>query len=261
LVSRTRLSSAGEKPARNTQLRSRDQDGMTAVALLSNPFRVRSRPVSVATVTMPVESTPDLALLGRLRAGDESAFAILVDTHGPTMLKVARTYVRSHAVAEEVVQEAWLGVFNGIDRFEGRSSLRTWILRIVVNIAITRGTKESRSVPLSSLATGEDGPSIELDRFRAADDVYPGHWLSYPTDWRTLPATVLEAKETLEVVKEAIEGLPEMQRLVITLRDVAGMEPDEVREALGLTDGNQRVLLHRARSRVRSRLEEHLDAV
>jgi RNA polymerase sigma-70 factor, ECF subfamily len=233
---------------------------MSSLALAERAFRPQARRVSVGTMAIPTAAREELALLERLRAGDEAAFSMLVREHGPTMLKVARTYVRSRAVAEEVVQEAWVGVLKAIDRFEGRSSLRTWILRIVVNIAITRGTRESRSVPMSALATGDDEPAVDVDRFRSADDPYPGHWRSYPTDWRTLPAGVLEGKETLALVKAAIEELPEMQRLVITLRDVVGMEPDEVCETLGLTDGNQRVLLHRARSSVRTRLERHFDA-
>jgi RNA polymerase sigma-70 factor, ECF subfamily len=204
-------------------------------------------------------ATEELELVARLRDGDEQAFVALVEEHSPAMLAVARAHVRTHAVAEEVVQEAWVGVLKGIHRFEGRSSLRTWILRIVVNTAITRGIKEARSTPFSSLAQ-DDEPAVEPERFRSGDDPFPGHWHRYPADWSSLPEQTLESRETLAVVKEAIGELPEPQRLVITMRDVAGLDAEEVCSALGVSEGNQRVLLHRARARVRSRLEAHLDA-
>ena len=202
----------------------------------------------------------EAALIARLRAGDERAFEDVVTRFYPSMLAVARGYVRSRSVAEEVVQEAWLGVLNGLDRFEGRSSLRTWVLRIVANIAQTRGVREARVVPVSSLRSEADEPAVEPERFRAAGDPFPGHWWSYPTDWRTLPESKLLSQETLEVVKNAIEELPDVQRTVITMRDVAGCDSDEVCQALEISEGNQRVLLHRARARVRTALERHLDA-
>ena len=201
----------------------------------------------------------EAALIARLRAGDEAAFESLVQDLYPAMLAVARGYARSRAVADEIVQETWLAVFKGIDRFEGRSSLRTWVLTIVANIARTRAAKEARSVPFSSLDAGGDEPAVEPERFRGPDDPFPGHWRSYPTDWRTLPEQRLQSVETVDVVREAIEELPEAQRLVITLRDVAGCSSEEVCDALGVSPGNQRVLLHRARARVRTRLERHLD--
>jgi RNA polymerase sigma-70 factor (ECF subfamily) len=204
-------------------------------------------------------SAEDLALLDGLRAGDESAFTTLVARHTPTMLAVARTYVRTRAVAEEVVQEAWVGVLKGIDQFEGRSSLRTWILRIVANIAMTRGVREARSVPFSSFGDDAD-PIVDADRFRAEDETYPGHWRTYPSNWSEQPEDALLGAETLQLVQAAIDELPEVQRAVITLRDLNGWTPEEVCEALDLTDGNQRVLLHRARGRVRSALEGHFDA-
>jgi RNA polymerase sigma-70 factor (ECF subfamily) len=175
------------------------------------------------------------------------------------MLAVARGYVRSRALAEEVVQEAWLGVLKGLDHFEGRASLRTWVLRIVANIARTRAVREARSVPFSSIEGEPGGPAVEPERFRGPGDPYPGHWTAYPTDWRTLPEEQVSSRETLAVVKQAIEELPETQRLVITLRDITGCSAEEVCEALDLTEGNQRVLLHRARARVRAKLERHLD--
>ena len=198
-------------------------------------------------------------MVARLRAGDEQAFEALVHEHYPTMLSVARGYVRSRAVAEEVVQEAWLGVLKGLDRFEGRSSLKTWIMRIVANIAMTRGTREARSQPFSSFAVGDDEPAVDADRFRDAGDGFGGHWRAYPLDWGTLPDGALLGKETLGVVMRAIDGLPDAQRVVITMRDVAGCPAEEVCEALAVSEGNQRVLLHRARSRVRAALERHFD--
>jgi RNA polymerase sigma-70 factor (ECF subfamily) len=201
-------------------------------------------------------------LVARLRAGDETAFEALVEQHYGTMLSVARTYVKTRAVAEEVVQEAWLGVIAGLARFEGRASLKTWILRILVNTAKTRGVREARSVPFASLAAedDDDGPAVDPDRFSGASDPYPGHWSRPPADWRALPEDALLGRETLAAVMAAIEELPPSQRTVITMRDVAGCDGAEVCAALGISEGNQRVLLHRARSRVRAALERRLDA-
>jgi RNA polymerase sigma-70 factor (ECF subfamily) len=198
-------------------------------------------------------------LIARLRAGDERAFETLVERHYPTMLAVARHYVKGRAVAEEVVQEAWLGVLEGIDRFEGRSSLRTWILRILVNTAKTRGAREARSVPFASLVTEGDEPAVEPERFRSADDPFPGHWRAYPGNWQRLPDEELADKQTLDVVLATIHELPPPQRIVITMRDIQGCDSQEVCEALDVSEGNQRVLLHRARSKVRGALERHLD--
>jgi RNA polymerase sigma-70 factor (ECF subfamily) len=205
-------------------------------------------------------SGPDEAvLLDRLRAGDEQAFEELVDGHYPTMLAVARGYVKSRAVAEEVVQEAWVGVLKGLDRFEGRSSLRTWIIRIVVNIAQTRGAREARSVPLSSLAPDGQEPAVEPERFRGRQDSFAGHWRRYPLNWEALPEQALFGRETLDVVMAAVTALPPAQRQVIALRDISGWSAEDVCDALDITAGNQRVLLHRARSRVRATLEDHFD--
>jgi RNA polymerase sigma-70 factor (ECF subfamily) len=217
--------------------------------------------VTQAKVQSPpaVTSADEAELLARLRDGDERAFEELVDRHYGTMLAVARGYVKSRAVAEEVVQEAWLGVLKGLDRFEGRSSLRTWIVRIVANIARTRGAREARSVPLSSLAPEGDEAAVDPDRFRGSDDAFPGHWLQYPSDWQALPEQSLFGRETLELVMAVVRELPPAQQQVITLRDITGCSAEEVCEALQISAGNQRVLLHRARSRVRSALEEHLD--
>jgi RNA polymerase sigma-70 factor (ECF subfamily) len=175
------------------------------------------------------------------------------------MIAVARGYVRSRGVAEEVVQEAWLGVLKGLEGFEGRAKLRTWVLQIVANIARDRATREARSLPFSSLEGEESEPLIEPERLRGADEPYPGGWRSFPTDWRTLPEERLLARETLELVERVIAELPPAQRTVITLRDVIGCAAGEVSDALGISEGNQRVLLHRARARARARLERYLD--
>ena len=203
--------------------------------------------------------TGDAALVARLRDGDERAFEEAMENLYPAMLATARAYVRSRAVAEDVVQDAWLGVLRGLERFEGRSSLRRWVLQIVANIARTRAVREARTMPFSSFELEGEEPAVEPDRFRGPDDPYPGHWKSYPTDWQTLPEQQLLSNETLEVAQRAIDELPAPQRAVITLRDVTGCDPEEVCDALGISDGNQRVLLHRARARVRAKLEVHLD--
>jgi RNA polymerase sigma-70 factor, ECF subfamily len=201
----------------------------------------------------------DAALVARLREGDESAFAELIDSYGATMLRVAQMYVRDRASAEEVVQETWLAVLNGIDRFEGRSSLKTWLFRILSNRAKTRGERDGRTVPFSSLAAkgGEsDESSVDPDRFLGPDSSTPGAWAAPPRAW---PQDKILEHETLGVIKMAIDELPDAQREVIRLRDVEGWTPMEVTDALEITDGNQRVLLHRARSKVRAALEMYLD--
>ena len=207
----------------------------------------------------PSAAAEEQELLERLRAGDERAFETLVERHYPTMLAVARHYVSSRAVAEEVVQDAWLGVLKGLDRFEGRSSLRTWILRILVNRAKTRGARDARTVPFASIMPQGEEAAVEPERFRGPDDPFPGHWRAYPGTWQRLPEEALADRETLEVVLTAIHRLPPPQRIVITMRDIQGCEAEEVCAALDVSEGNQRVLLHRARSKVRSALERHFD--
>lgn len=204
-------------------------------------------------------SGEDSATVARLRNGEESAFAELVDRYGATMLRVAQMYVRDRASAEEVVQETWLAVLNGIDRFEERSSLKTWLFRILTNRAKTRGERDARSLPFSALAGAEgeaDEPAVDPDRFLGPDSATPGAWAAPPRAW---PEDRVLAGETLGVIESAIEMLPEAQREVIRLRDVEGWSPMEVADALEITDGNQRVLLHRARSKVRSALEDYLE--
>jgi RNA polymerase sigma-70 factor, ECF subfamily len=203
--------------------------------------------------------TEDRELVKRLRDGDESAFVELIDRYGAMMLRVAQMYVRDRGTAEEVVQETWLAVLNGIDRFEERSSLKTWLFRILTNRAKTRGQRDGRMVPFSALAgAGDDAdePSVDPDRFLGPDSPHPGAWAAPPVPW---PQEKLLEGETLNVIEMAIDMLPEAQREVILLRDVDGWTPMEVSEVLDITDGNQRVLLHRARSKVRAALEEYLN--
>jgi RNA polymerase sigma-70 factor, ECF subfamily len=197
--------------------------------------------------------------LDALRSGDEEAFLALVRRHQTAMVRVAQIYVSRRDIAEEVVQEAWLGVLRGLDRFEGRSSLKTWLFRIVTNLAKTRAVREGRTIPFSALRSPESvpEPAVEPERFRRPDDPrWPGHWSSKPTEW---PEQQLLGGETLERIQDAIEALPDSQRAVITLRDVEGWSAQEVCNALELSETNQRVLLHRARSKVRSALERYFD--
>jgi RNA polymerase sigma-70 factor, ECF subfamily len=198
-------------------------------------------------------------LLARLRAGDEAAFEALVTRHYATLLAVAMTYVKGRAVAEEVVQETWLAVIQGLDRFEGRSSIKTWIISILVNKAKTRGVREARTVPFTALAPEGDEPAVPRERFRGSGDAFPGHWRAYPTQWQASAETAAQDRETLQVVVRAIAELPHAQQSVIRMRDVEGYSPGEVCAALDVSEGNQRVLLHRARSRVRAALERHFD--
>jgi len=203
------------------------------------------------------DGSAEADLIARLRAGDEAAFEALVARHYATMLAVAQTYVKGRAVAEEVVQETWLAVIQGLDRFEGRASLKTWILSILVNKAKTRGVREARSVPFASLAGEDDAPAVDPGRFRGPDDAFPGHWQAYPRNWGADVA--VGDRETIRAAMGAIAALPPAQQTVIRMRDVEGYSSEEVCDALDVSEGNQRVLLHRARSRVRAALEEHLD--
>ncbi len=204
-------------------------------------------------------SLEERRLVDALRAGDESAFTTLVQEYGPAMLRVARMFVSSRAVAEEVVQEAWVGVLKGIGRFEGRSSLKTWIFRILTNTAKTRAVREGRSVPFSSLAgEDEEGGAVNADRFLGDDTRFPGHWAAPPQRWEAAPEGRLLAAETLEVLEREIAKLPANQAVVVTMRDVEGFDADEVCNALDISETNQRVLLHRARTKLRRALEEYM---
>ena len=194
------------------------------------------------------------AVVAALRSGDEATFAELVRRHHGSMLRVALLYVSTRDAAAEVVQETWLGVLRGLDRFEGRSSLRTWIFRILTNTAKTRGQRDRRTVPFSSL--GDESDAAVDEWFTPADHPeWPGHWAVLPEPW---PEDRLLGHEIRERLDRAIDALPASQRAVITLRDVEGLGSAEVCNVLELTETNQRVLLHRARTRVRRELADYL---
>ena len=206
---------------------------------------------------MVTPSTDD-AIVAGVRSGDEAVFAQLLDDWSRSMLLLARTFVSTEASAEEVVQDTWLAVIRGIDRFEGRSSLRTWVYRILVNTAKKRGVRERRTVPWSSLADDDHGPTVDPALFRDADDHYAGGWRSFPLAWPSCEGAVL-AGEVRARIRAAIDALPDRQRVVITLRDVLGHTSREVCEMLEISGANQRVLLHRARAAVRGQLAPYLE--
>jgi RNA polymerase sigma-70 factor (ECF subfamily) len=210
----------------------------------------------------PLPGDDERRLVEALRAGEEEAFVALIRRHGPAMTRVAALWVKSPAVAEEVVQETWLSVLGALDRFEGRSSLRTWIFAILVNTARRRAEREGRSIPFASLRNaGPDEPEVDADRFLdEAHPRFPNAWAAPVDSWASLPEERLLGQEALGVIAAAIAGLPPAQREVMTLRDVEGWPADEVCALLGLSDGNQRVLLHRARSSVRRAFEAYVNA-
>jgi RNA polymerase sigma-70 factor (ECF subfamily) len=192
-----------------------------------------------------VDQDPDQELLGRLRAGDEQAFVMLVRRHHDAMLRLARGYVPSVAVAEEVVQDTWLGVLRGLGGFEGRSSVRTWLFRILVNRARTAGVRERRSIAVSN-----PEPVVDPSRFDQS-----GAWAAPPEHWVEEADDRLDAVKLADRLRSAIDGLPDRQREVVMLRDVEGLSSQDVCSVLDLSEGNQRVLLHRGRSRLRQILE------
>jgi len=201
-------------------------------------------------------------LLERLRSGDEAAFASLVDRHHHSLLRLALAHVSDHSVAEEVVQETWIGVMEGLDRFEGRSSLKTWLFRILTNKAKTRGVRESRHVsfsPLDGADDGSDEPAVDPSRFRTTGH-WAGYWTSYPQPWdENTPKKLALSREGGVFLEKAIEALPPNLRQVLVLRDVEGLDSKEVCAMLAVSEANQRVLLHRARSRVRRALEKYVE--
>ena len=212
-------------------------------------------PVAEAVRTPAAE--PEM--LNALRAGDEHAFRVLVERHYPMMRRMARGYVQTDAVAEEVVQDTWLAVVAGIERFEGRSSLTTWLFSILTNKAKTRGTRERRTLPFSCLGDGNDNePAVDADRFQGDDDAWPGHWATPPRPWQK-PEHRLLSLEARGCLKNALDELPARQRLVVTLRDVEGLRSEEVCDLLEISAENQRVLLHRGRSRLRGMLENYVE--
>jgi RNA polymerase sigma-70 factor (ECF subfamily) len=209
-----------------------------------------------------VASDADLRTIAALRAGDERTFIELVNQYGPSMLRVAQLFVKTRAVAEEVVQDAWLGVLGGIHRFEARSSLKTWIFRILTNTAKTRAEREGRSLPFSSLSSDDlesDQPSVDPDRFLGDGERWASHWVSSPRRFDELPESKLLSGESMGIVQRTVELLPETQRIVLTMRDIVGCDSEEVCEALQISEVNQRVLLHRARTKVRRALEQYVE--
>ncbi len=213
-----------------------------------------------ATLVTFVASTDDLYLVEQLRSGNEAAFVSLIDRYAPTMLRLAMVYVRARAIAEEVVQETWMAVLEGLNRFEGRSSLKTWLFRILTNCAITRAQREGRSIPFSSLEaidTDHAEHAVDPDQFLPADHRWSGHWVSFPSNWQEVPEERLLSQETRAHLEKAINALPPSQREIIILRDIEGWSSVETCGFLGISEVNQRVLLHRARTKVRTVLENY----
>ncbi|MGA8248554.1 MAG: sigma-70 family RNA polymerase sigma factor [Nocardioides sp.] len=196
----------------------------------------------------------DGTLVARLRAGDEQTFVALVDGWSGWMLRLARGHVPTASAAEEVVQETWLAVLQGLDRFRGDASLRTWVYRILLNQAKRRGIRERRTVPFASLAPEDDGPTVDPARFQGEGDPHPGGWRHFPAEW---PEQVALTREVRDVVTGALTELPYRQRVVVALRDLDGHTAGEVCDLLDISAGNQRVLLHRGRAVVRARLERY----
>lgn len=196
-----------------------------------------------------------------LRLGDEAAFIQLVDQYHASFLRIAMLYVHDRALAEEVAQETWIGVLKGIKRFNGQSSLKTWIFKILNNIARTRWKRENRSIPFSALEGNNadgGGSSVDSERFLPHDHPrWPGHWADPPKAWNIAPEDHLLAQEIRTCIQRSIGALPPNQRMVITLRDIEGWTSQDVCNAFQLSETNQRVLLHRARSRVRQALEKY----
>ena len=214
--------------------------------------------VSYDTAAQADENTcAEEALVTQVRAGDESAIARLVDEWSPAMLRVARSFVDSPQSAEDVVQEAWLGMLSGLARFEGRSSLRTWTFSILVNRARTCGAREARTLTWSPLDSRE-GSAVE-DKLARSGGEHPWKWASIdiPSRWDTIPENVAVSREVLHQLDCALAGLPPRQRKVVTMRDVCGMTADEVCATLNISPQNQRVLLHRARAALREALADY----
>jgi RNA polymerase sigma-70 factor (ECF subfamily) len=211
-------------------------------------------------MTNAPQSQAELDLITALRAGDEAAFMALVQQHHATMVRLAASYVGSQAVAEDVAQEAWAKALRSLNSFEGRSTLKTWLFRILTNTALTTAKREGRTIPFTDLepAAGDE-PSVEPERF-IGEGEWAGHWTEYPRRWDTDSAEAATVRrETLARVQQAIDALPENQRAVITLHDVEGWESKDICNVLGLSETNQRVLLHRARGKVRQALEKYFD--
>jgi RNA polymerase sigma-70 factor, ECF subfamily len=206
-----------------------------------------------------IATADESTLIAGLRDGDETVFAQLVDRHTPSMLRVARGYVPSHEIAEEVVQETWIALLRGIDNFEGRSSLRTWLFAVMINIAKARGVRERRDGDAAIAAY--TGGTVDPARFRTGEDPWPGHWREgqEPTPFPDTPEGSVLGGELIDVARGELDNLPERQRIVVTLRDILGFDSSEVCELLDISVANQRVLLHRGRAAVRAVLETYLE--
>jgi RNA polymerase sigma-70 factor (ECF subfamily) len=216
---------------------------------------------------MTSESTPrvgatvdDQRIIDGLRRGDERVVVELVDRYHASLIRVALRFVPSRAIAEEVVQDTWIGAIESIDRFEGRSTVKTWLYRILIYRARAQGERERRTTPLSALEGEGSEVAVPMERFRGSDALWAGHWAMPPRRWEGVAEDRLLAGECTTLLEQAIAGLPPAQREVITLRDVLQFTAAEVCDLLQVTEANQRVLLHRARSRVRAALEQYLDA-
>jgi RNA polymerase sigma-70 factor, ECF subfamily len=214
--------------------------------------------VTGSTARLPAAAAPtdDHELAARLRSGDEAAFVSAVAAWSGGMRRLARCFVTTPESADEVVQEAWLGIIEGIDRFEGRSTVKTWAYRILVNTARRRAEREGRSLPWSSMTSDDDGPTVEAERFQGPGEPYPGHWRLFPPPWPS-PEEHAQTGELRAVLAEACARLPARQRAVLVLRDVDGYSAEEACAILGVSATYQRVLLHRARAFVRGRLEDY----
>lgn len=196
-------------------------------------------------------------ILAALRDGHENTFRDLFAQSYPMMKRVAQAYVGSEAIAEEVVQDTWLAVVTGIGRFQGRSALATWMFSILTNQAKSHSVRERRALPFSAVvSSAEDQPAVDPDRFQGVDGDWPGHWATPPRPWQK-PERRLLSLESRQRLREALAQLPERQRVIVALRDVEGLSADEVCDLMGLSPENQRVLLHRGRSRLRTALEEY----
>lgn len=239
----------------------------TRDARVNVPVSANDPDVGPTVLAAPGGTAEDRRMVAALRAGDEAAFTQLVRRHHAALVRVAQTYVPSQAVAEEVAQETWMAVISGIDRFEGRSSLKTWLFRILIYRARARGERERRTTPWSALAladddggTASDLAGVDPSRFRGADALWAGHWAAPPRRWDGDAEARLEAGETMNVLRAVVDALPAHQREVLLLRDVYELSAADVCEALGISAANQRVLLHRARGKARAALEQYLDA-
>ncbi|GHO88380.1 RNA polymerase sigma factor [Dictyobacter formicarum] len=216
--------------------------------------------VETSSLPAPPSCNDDSRVINMLRSGDEAVFMSLVSFYTNTMVNRAMNYVTARTVAEEVVQETWLAVFEGINCFKGHSSLKTWIFRILTNIAKTRARRERRSIPFSQLVDyGRDsvGPVVDADCGLETEQLAPHQWASFSTNWEGIPETCLLSRERCTCIEDAIKALVPSQRVIIILRDIEGCTPEETCHKLGISEGNQRVLLHRARARVRQMLEHY----